>query len=226
MAGALFYRFILCGLLSAVAATSYSEAANSDFRVASVEAANPLAPMDIETYRDRADQIRQTKAHTKVSIEISVLTSEGASRLFMLFKNDDRIPWNYTADGCYARAEAMALLADRTQPKIVVGKVFAYGKLSHNWQYHVATIAYVNGTAMSNLMVFDPSLFSQAVSISTWNSVLDRNWRLHEKQGKFTWGRGTRFQYKPHGYMQTSYSKEDLRKMRLIPSGSSATHSK
>ena len=211
MTRALFQRLLFCGVLSTVPALAFADAVSSQVNTPVVEAANPLASMDIETYRDRADQIRQTKAHTKVSIQISVLTSEEASKLFMLFKNDNRIPWNYTADGCYARAEAMALLADRTQPKIVVGKVFAYGKLSHNWQYHVATIAYVNGTAMSNLMVFDPSLFGQPVSIATWNSVLDRNWRVHEKQGKFTWGRGTRFQYKPHGYMQTSYSQEDLK---------------
>ena len=211
MTRALFQRLLFCGVLSTVPVPAFADAVSLQMNAPVVEAANPLASMDIETYRDRADQIRQTKAHTKVSIQISVLTSEEASKLFMLFKNDNRIPWNYTADGCYARAEAMALLADRTQPKIVVGKVFAYGKLSHNWQYHVATIAYVNGTAMSNLMVFDPSLFSQPVPVSTWNSILDHNWRVHEKQGKFTWGRGTRFQYKPHGYTQTSYSKEDLK---------------
>ena len=175
----------------------------SSFAMASTQ----MATLPVDFYKDPADQARQLKLRTKNTTQISVLSPVEAQQLFQAFRQDNRIPWNYTTDGCYARASAMVQLAEHEQ--ITMGKVFAYGKLSHNWQYHVATVVYVNGNESKNLMVFDPSLFGHPVPIAIWNSLLDPQWRVHERTRAFTWGLGSRFQYKPHGFIRNSYGRLD-----------------
>ncbi|MDR0651157.1 MAG: hypothetical protein LBG59_07370 [Candidatus Peribacteria bacterium] len=93
------------------------------------------------------------------------------------------IPFRYAADGCYARAHCMRkILADNYNYDCQ--KIFSFGlqpwgsgtlKASSlatgccaTWDYHVAVVVVVDNGVACVQRVFDPSLFSQPVTVTTW----------------------------------------------------------
>lgn len=60
------------------------------------------------------------------TIRISVLEVSQANRLYDEVSRDRKIPYRYSVDGCYARATAMTLIAEKQG--IQMGKVFARGR--------------------------------------------------------------------------------------------------
>jgi hypothetical protein len=85
------------------------------------------------------------------------------------------IPFDYIADGCYARAHAMKRRME-VQNGYTCNKIFSFGTLRAksplngccaSWVYHVAPLVYVGSTKY----VLDPSMFSTPVSVTTWTNA-------------------------------------------------------
>ncbi|MBK7890528.1 MAG: hypothetical protein IPJ84_06690 [Bdellovibrionales bacterium] len=118
-------------------------------------------------------------------VPVSLVSTEKADHLFSEFKSHNEIPFEFLTDGCYARATAMAQIAE--EQKIEMGRIIATGKLvvetndpdfdRVEWQYHVATVLYVKGEKDDEpaLMVFDPSLFDKPVPVPVWTARMIRS---------------------------------------------------
>lgn len=151
-------------------------------------------------------------------VDVSILSSAQADRLFTEFKSHSEIPFNYPVDGCYARATAMSQIAE--EEKIEMGKVWATGFLRVNtknksvptieWGYHVAPVVYVSDGGKPKLMVFDPSLFDKPVTVQEWTNKMkvDGDPKPHLDKVYY----GARYQFGPLGTEPKKYSwnKEDI----------------
>lgn len=111
------------------------------------------------------------------SITVDIISEARAQQLFESFKADESIPFGYPIDGCYARATAMARIAE--SENIQMAKIYAEGVLrvkdvgpfypEVTWGFHVAPIIGVkqkNGKTID--MVFDPGLFDRPVTVDEW----------------------------------------------------------
>ena len=120
---------------------------------------------------------------------ISVVSPERATQLFAQLKARGDIPFLYHEDGCFARAHQMAHALD--DEGITVAKVFVHGNLrirspysaSRNvysgemedpgyifWRYHVAVALWVGSSDDKTLMVLDPSICGEPVSVEAWTA--------------------------------------------------------
>jgi hypothetical protein len=153
-------------------------------------------------------------------LTISVISSSQANDLFRKFTGNPDIPFKYPIDGCYARATAMAQMAEAD--KITMGKVYAEGFLQAKtdsvaypiarWGWHVAPVAYVKKVdGKIDLMVFDPSLFNKPVGIDEWKSkMLDKSDGAESKINALYYG--ARYQYyrrRKEGY-KSEWDRQDL----------------
>ncbi len=158
-------------------------------------------------------------------VDVTVISDERAQQLFQEFKNHTEIPFGFSVDGCYARATAMAKIAE--EEKIEMGKVWAKGFLrvkTNNpvfpdveWGYHVAPILYVkapNGTV--KLMVFDPSLFAKPVPVDEWTNKMTADGDPKANVDKVYYG--ARFQYGQLGWEEKKYNwhTEDIRASKVV----------
>ena len=115
------------------------------------------------------------------SVQASVLSQEQAKSLFDLFVSAKDIPFDYAIDGCYARATAMAAIAEYN--KIEMAKIWVEGNLrvrpkdktqpDVEWGYHVAPVAFVKENGKAVPMVFDPSLFDKPVTVDKWKQSME-----------------------------------------------------
>jgi len=116
-------------------------------------------------------------------IYVSDISLDRANKLFSDFQNEKKIPFGYPREGCYARAAAMAQIAEKQD--IIVGKIFVEGLLTVEpkgkfqvllWQYHVAPIVSVkHKNGKSELLVLDPSLFDRPITIKEWKNKMKFN---------------------------------------------------
>lgn len=123
-----------------------------------------------------------------------VLSEKEAQVLFDEVKNMKDLPWDYTADGCYARAQ---ITAERLEKKgIAVGKAFYLGNdlwpegaprtEMDGWSYHVAPFVYVKGQdGKTRKMIMDPSSsqkpvesyeFAKKISPNKNTQVIESRW--------------------------------------------------
>jgi len=119
------------------------------------------------------------------------------------FRKD--IPWNYTLDGCYARAHIMARSFEAEG--VHVDKAWLRGSLripgqpeGMNWGYHVAPLVYVekeNGEIQE--MIIDPSISQEPLTPKEWADTMNVNFDETE-QVSFPTPTNTSF------YKKTSYS--------------------
>ncbi len=122
--------------------------------------------------------------------------------------SNKKIPFQFSIEGCYARATGMALMAE--DEKIFMGKIFAEGNLQakiensffplNKWGWHVATVVYVEDqNKKQTLNVFDPSLFDHPVSVEEWKKKI-----LYEtkdyKPSLTALYYGSRYQYNPRSH--------------------------
>lgn len=151
-------------------------------------------------------------------VDVSVLSTTQADRLFTEFKSHTEIPFNYPPDGCYARATAMSKIAE--EDKIEMGKVWATGYLrvktkskytpTIEWGYHVAPVVYVSDGGKPKLMVFDPSLFDKPVTVDEWTAKMNVDGNPKPHLDKIYYG--ARYQFGPLDTEPKKYSwnKEDI----------------
>lgn len=113
-------------------------------------------------------------------VEVTVISESQANRLFEEFVSHKEIPFEFPLDGCYARATAMARIAE--SQKIEMGKIYADGILRTKtdikempevtWGYHVAPTLWVQKDGKPVLMVFDPSMFKKPVTVAEWTDAM------------------------------------------------------
>jgi uncharacterized Zn-binding protein involved in type VI secretion len=109
------------------------------------------------------------------------ISPEQAQVVFDIMAAQGDIAFGYPIDGCYARAEMMA---ERMQQLgLVPSKAWTFARAGGvltaksptfgdvTWGYHVATTLDVQSATGPTPMVFDPSLFSQPVSMAGWEGA-------------------------------------------------------
>lgn len=111
------------------------------------------------------------------SVDLRSLSRDDAQAFFSRLQRQPHIPFQYPANGCWARAHEMCRLIEHylhADPADVVAKVWNDGDLvirSSNspdceveWDYHVAPVVRVE----EELLVLDPALFEEPVKIEKW----------------------------------------------------------
>ncbi|MDG0814803.1 protein-glutamine glutaminase family protein [Bdellovibrio svalbardensis] len=159
------------------------------------------------------------------NVDVTVITQQRADELFAEFKSHTEIPFGFPIDGCYARATAMARIAEAE--KIEMGKVWATGILrvkskdptfpEIEWGYHVAPVLYVKApTGEAKLMVFDPSLFDKPVTVDEWTDKMKAEGIPKAQVKKVYYG--ARFQYGPLKSEDKKYNwhTEDLKDAKEV----------
>lgn len=139
-----------------------------------VAAAEPTQPLENGYRRAATDDPK--------FVDVSVIDESRAKELFAKFSKDEKIPFRYPIDGCYARATYMAKKAEE-EDHLIAGKIFVSGKLYVSvkgalyddvyWGWHVAPVFYVKRPdGQTKLMVFDPSLFTRPVTVEEFKARL------------------------------------------------------
>jgi len=114
------------------------------------------------------------------STTLPELSQEAAEAFFASVRRQPHIPFQYTENGCMARAHEMCRLIERhfdLNPGKVVGKIWNFGDLivktdNHpdcqvDWLYHVAPVV---NLGKERLLVIDPALFEKPVCVAEWRA--------------------------------------------------------
>lgn len=151
---------------------------------------------------------------------VDIISFDYAKQLFDVFARQERIPFRYPNDGCYARAHAMTRMLERRG--ITAGKAFIEGELRVEtpndpsgfveWGYHVAPTILIERDGVVHQYIMDPSMFTEPVPIERWE---------HEQvkhPGAFVSRLYNTPQYQyvplyPGEPVRTSYASEDIRDM-------------
>jgi hypothetical protein len=136
------------------------------------------APWNSNVPYDKAD-LSQIPEFTKSADEVQKIFEDIRNIRFLKDPEKSnfprRISWLYPIDGCFVRAEWVAHLLKKRDPKIKFGRVFIFGDLvvktkesssgSVSWWYHVAIIIRHQG----KVYVIDPSLeFTRPIEFADW----------------------------------------------------------
>lgn len=107
------------------------------------------------------------------------ISMKQAQKLHDKARARDDIAWDYTYDGCYARAHLMARMFE--DEDIHVDKAWLRGRLQipgeadgKNWGYHVAPLVYVedaNGKVQE--MIIDPSISEKPLTPDEWAGKME-----------------------------------------------------
>lgn len=105
--------------------------------------------------------------------QLSILTPKTVQDLFQLLASKESdIVYSEYGNGCESRAHAMAQIMDKLC--IDSGKAFIQSEkiqvadYSWWWLYHVAPIVLVEEEGIKTAYIIDPSLFKQAVPLTSW----------------------------------------------------------
>ncbi len=126
-----------------------------------------------EAYKESKQAILKNKGR--------VVNLKQANDLFKKIKKMESIEWNYTRDGCFARAHLMARELEAQGVK--VGKIWARGDLSavldgqkESWFYHVAPVIYVKDKkGETKEYVIDPALAKKPLTKKEWLAKMNVN---------------------------------------------------
>jgi hypothetical protein len=101
------------------------------------------------------------------------ITEEKAIKLMKKFHQIPSLAFNYTEDGCYARAHMMAYYLEKKG--IQTEKVWLSGGLrptdfpSIAWRYHVAPVVWVTSQGQTKRMVLDRALSPFPLTLEEWS---------------------------------------------------------
>lgn len=137
--------------------------------------------------------------HNRKTIKLSVLSPARAQEVFNLLRDDEDNSFNYTIEGCFARAHRMAQLMD--EMGIISGKAIVDGKFymvskygEYGWSFHMASVVLVPDKNNKLIpTVFDPALFNHPVSFEEWKKRLMKDPKSELYSDYFT----SRFHYGP-----------------------------
>lgn len=107
------------------------------------------------------------------------ITMKEAQDLHDRARARDDIAWEYTYDGCYARAHLMARMFEAEG--VHVNKAWLRGELQipgeaddKNWGYHVAPMVYVeDGKGGVKEMIIDPSISDKPIPPKDWAALME-----------------------------------------------------
>lgn len=143
----------------------------------------------------------------KPTFNIDLLTQEQAHSLFRRFKSVRGLGWDYSIDGCYARAQRLVEVAQRQGFRM--GKVFAEGDLQAQtksdlipliqWGWHVAPMGVIMINGKPQVYAFDPALFDRPVPYQEWLQKLQLDTPNFETQLTAQYF-GTQHQYAPRDH--------------------------
>ena len=177
-------------------------------------------PADREWFERSYEPIQTSAARTRSAV---TMTLARARQFFAQFKNLSCavnlqcpcIPFQYAADGCYARAHYMRkLMADAGYDS---QKIFVYATLGalqaetkagccQAWMWHVAPLVGVEKGNSTELMVIDPSLFDAPVGINTWISKMKSSCAGYPRPS-VVYSIKPAYVYRPSGERDDDYSK-------------------
>ncbi len=111
-------------------------------------------------------------------IALAIISEEEAGKVFAEIVARGDIPFEYLRDGCYARAQKMALILD--DKGILSGKVFMEGKIYYDtpnqgelgWSYQVSPVVLVKKNGQVIPYVIEPSFFTKPVPVAEWEAKL------------------------------------------------------
>ncbi|MDO4713497.1 MAG: protein-glutamine glutaminase family protein [bacterium] len=147
----------------------------------------------LQAHKERLKDLIASDTKVRRSASLSwVMSPTQEQSFFTQFKNLSCatssqypcLPFQYAADGCYARAHYMRkLMADAGYDckKIFVSdinhRLQAHTKANCcvAWRYHVAPLVYVATGYATEMMVIDPSLFDAPVLYTTWINKMKSN---------------------------------------------------
>jgi hypothetical protein len=149
------------------------------------------------------------------TIELSVITEEELTQYFNELASNDKIPFGYAYDGCYARAHKMSRILE--SKGVITGKAFVEGNLNVvspllgkvNWWYHVAPVVLVKKDGKEIPYVIDPSLFKKPVPFDDWRDSMTGGKKENLDNQYFT----NRFSYSPNDKLpppKSSFTESDL----------------
>jgi hypothetical protein len=160
--------------------------------------------------KNRVSGIIDSKENNE-TVTVTVLSSKEAEAIFNELASNQKIPFGYAYDGCYARAAKMSKILE--EKGIISGKAFVEGNLNVvspvlgdvHWWYHVAPVILVKIDDKEIPYVIDPSLFKKPVPFSEWRDSMTGGDKTHLSREYFT----NRFSYSPDDKNpppKTSYS--------------------
>jgi len=149
------------------------------------------------------------------TIEMSVLSEEELINYFNEMAATKDIPFDYSADGCYARAHKMSRMLERRG--VITGKAFVEGNLNVesplmgriSWWYHVAPVVLVKKDGKEVPYVIDPSLFNKPIPFDEWRDFMTDGKKSNVQDEYFT----NRFSFTPSDKYpppKTNYNWTDI----------------
>lgn len=152
------------------------------------------------------------------TIELTVISEDTLLDVWDALELRDDIPFDYTLDGCYARAHKVAKVL--ANDDIIAGKFFLEGEIYNptkfgeaGWKYQVVPIVMVKKGNDIVPYALDPSFFSKPVPLSEWRTKFASYPKSKVKHEFFT----NRFTYTAKDKMTTptEYSDDSLRDMNV-----------
>lgn len=148
---------------------------------------------------------------------VSVITDKQARQIFARFNADSNLAWGFSESACQSRAHHMA--REMEKQKVISGKIFVEGKLTYapgspvwpqrmNWKAHVAPVVYVMRNGKPELMVIDPALGKEPLTVDEWKKRMQLDGGGETKINRTAFG--SRFQYKPDDKHKREFEAQDL----------------
>lgn len=153
------------------------------------------------------------------TISLSVISEEELTTLFDELAANEKIPFGYAYDGCYARAHKMSKILE--EKGVISGKAFVEGNLkvvspvlgNVSWWYHVAPVVMVKKNGKEIPYIIDPSLFTKPVPFTEWRDHMTASKKENVNSEYFT----NRFSYSPDDKFpppKTEFSEPVLESMQ------------
>jgi Glutaminase len=199
----LAYKRMLTEAMNRQEPVAVAVTVGSQNRIHTVKAATAE---ELETYRSRKTQeekaieVQAPEATDAARLTANIPNTTTLNTIFTTLSNQcckvagpylygQCIPFQYVADGCYARAHKMRQVIEGTygyssykvfhyldrcnaNPGSLAVKATLWGNnCCVKWWYHVAPYVFVTSGASSVAYVMDPSMFTGPVSIATWQNA-------------------------------------------------------
>lgn len=156
-----------------------------------------------------------TSPSNKQTFQVSVVTEAEARALVQTLRKDPALPFEYPFDGSYARAHAMVRNLEKAG--VIAGKAWVEGNplclYSEEFgeirlDYHVAPMILVGSPEANTLLVLDPSLSLEPLSLTAWKALLTRRTQSKVTETYFT----PRFHYGPYekAEAKSDYDEESV----------------
>ena len=156
-------------------------------------------------------------------IQLTILSDSQVKHLFKVYSQMSYLEYGYTLDGCSARAHEIAKMLDKQN--ISSAKIYLEGNLRSKlqqenpklpyWYWHVANVVATRKNGKTEILVIDPALFSEPVSLDKFKQALVDTKKYPDTKISEEYF-GSRFQYEPNQYeaQKRNWHSADFAKSR------------